>query len=558
MIGRMRFFLWASLCVVGLETGLSAANGPRFNEIQVMGTHNSYHIAPEPAMMRLIEQGGEGRAASIDYTHRSLWEQFAVLGVRQIELDVFADPKGGHYAEPKGRALVKAANLGPLEEHDPEGRLLLPGLKVFHVTDFDYRTTVYTFVDALKEIRTWSEQNPTHVPITVLVEVKKGGGRLGMTSSIPFDSSQFDQIDHEIRSVFSSDQLITPDSIRGHFETLREAVVKRGWPELDDVRGKVLFALDNGAPVRDQYLVGHDSLKGRVLFVSVDATHPAAAFMKINNPVADQEKIKEAVKAGFIVRTRADSPTRHARENDTSQRDLAFASGAQFVSTDYPEADVRLSAYEARVPGAIVARSNPVSGGEALKPIDHGGVPGWRSLSHTSGRDIWENPFAWGEMEWVGDELRLRSDKNFMVSSRERFGDFVLELEASVDAGNSGVFFRCQKGEKKLLGYQAEIDRSERQYSGGIFDNTGRGFLVPKPNDENSLDQFRKDQGEWVNREGWNRYRVECFGNRIRVAINGRWVTDLVDDAHQEGVIGLQHHGGDAVYRFRNIRIRTL
>lgn len=558
MNGGLRSLLLAGLCLMGGELGMDAATGPRLNEIQVMGTHNSYHIAPEPAMLRLIEQGGAGRAASIDYSHRPLWEQFAILGVRQIELDVYADPKGGHYSEPRGRPLVKAANLGRLEDHDPEGRLLKPGLKVLHVTDFDYRTTVYTFVDALKEIRAWSDQNPRHVPITVLVEVKEGAGKTGMTPTVRFDSSQFDQIDDEIRSVFPATQLITPDSIRGDFETLREAVLQRGWPDLEQVRGKILFALDNGAPVRDQYLEDHDSLAGRVLFVSVDGNHPAAAFMKINNPVADQEKIRQAVKAGFIVRTRADSPTRHARENDVSQRELAFASGAQFISTDYPEADVRFSTYDARIPGGFIAHINPMSGDQSLKAIDFAGVPGWQSLSPLSDGDVLENPFKWGEVEWVGSELHLRSDKNFMVASRKSYRDFVLELEASVDSGNSGIFFRCRKGEKKLLGYQAEIDRSERQYSGGIFDNTGRGFLVPNPNDSESIVRFRERQGEWVNREGWNRYRVECFGSRIRVAINGRWVTDLVDEAHQEGVIGLQHHGGDVTYQFRNIRIREL
>jgi hypothetical protein len=558
MSGGMRLLLLAGLCLSFGELAMSAASGPRLNEIQVMGTHNSYHIAPEPAMLRLIEQGGKGRAAAIDYSHRPLWEQFAILGVRQIELDVYADPKGGHYSEPRGRALVKAANLGQLEDHDPEGRLLKPGLKVFHVTDFDYRTTVYTFVDSLKEIRAWSDQNPRHVPITVLIEVKEGSGKIGMTPSVRFDSSQFDQIDDEIRSVFPTNQLITPDSIRGDFETLREAVLQRGWPDLDQVRGKILFTLDNGAPVRDQYLEGHDSLKGRVLFVSVDAMHSAAAFMKINNPVADQEKIRRAVKAGFIVRTRADSPTRHARENDVSQRELAFSSGAQFISTDYPEADVRFSTYDARIPGDLIARANPVSGDKSSKSIDYAGTAGWESLSQERGFDAWENPFDWGEVAWVDGEIHLRSEKNFMVASSKRYDDFVLELEVSVDSGNSGIFFRCRKGEKKLLGYQAEIGRSERQYSGGIFDNTGRGFLVPIPNDSESLVQFRERQGEWVNREGWNRYRVECFGSRIRVAINGRWVTDLVDEAHQEGVIGLQHHGGNTVYRFRNIRIREL
>lgn len=536
---------------------LSAAE-VRFNEIQVIGTHNSYHIAPEPAMARLIDQSRPGASQSIDYTHRPLWEQFALLGVRQIELDVFADPEGGHYAQPKGRGLAEAAGLGPLMPHDSDGKLLEPGLKVLHVTDFDYRTRVYTFVDALRQIRTWSEANPQHVPLTVLVEVKQSADRPLMTSPIPFDAEQLKEIDREIRSVFSEEQLITPDFVRGDSPTLRGAITQRGWPLLDAVRGRVLFALDNGGAIRDRYLEGNETLEGRVLFASVDAEHPAAAFMKINNPDGDFEKIQAAVKAGFIVRTRADSPTRHARENDRSQLERAFASGAQFVSTDYPEPDRRLSEYQVRFPSGVVARTNPLIGEVALRGEDLDGVQRWETLDRFGGERGWYNPYAWGDLARIDDELVLKSERNFMVTTKTRYRDFIFELEARVPEGNSGVFFRCQLGDKKLLGYQAEIDRSERQFTGGVYDNTGRGFLVPPVDDGGDLDAFRERQSSRPLNEGWNRVRVECFGNRIRVAVNGRWISDFEDDWHRSGFIGLQHHGNASEYRFRNLRILPL
>ena len=73
---------------------------------------------------------------------------------------------------------------------------------------------------------------------------------------------------------------------------------------------------------------------------------------------------------GFLVRTRADSDTRQARLNDPSQRDKAFASGAQFVSTDYPEPNPAFSAYAVRFERGIVARANPVNGLPSLAGID--------------------------------------------------------------------------------------------------------------------------------------------------------------------------------------------
>ena len=78
-------------------------------------------------------------------------------------------------------------------------------------------------------------------------------------------------------------------------------------------------------------------LENRVLFVSVPRDNPAAAWMKINDPIKDFARIQEMVRAGFLVRTRADEPTGQARNNDTRMRDKALASGAQYVSTDYPE-----------------------------------------------------------------------------------------------------------------------------------------------------------------------------------------------------------------------------
>ena len=48
----------------------------------------------------------------------------------------------------------------------------------------------------------------------------------------------------------------------------------------------------------------------------------------------------------------------------------ALASGAQFVSTDYPVADPRLTDYCVQFPGKVVARSNPASGNGRGDGID--------------------------------------------------------------------------------------------------------------------------------------------------------------------------------------------
>ncbi len=339
------------------------ADEPRLNQIQVIGTHNSYHIAPSPSILGVVAAASARQAEGLDYTHRPLAEQFSRLGIRQIELDVFADPTGGLFAEPYLRKLVKSRGKDPGPDPNADGRLREPGLKVLHVQDVDFLTRASTFVEALHQVRAWSRANPRHVPICILVELKDEA-ILGLpTRPAKFGKDELDSVDAAILSVFSRSELITPDRVRGSSPTLPEAIRARGWPALASIRGTVLFALDNEGSIRDRYVEGHPALAGRMMFVTAnDPKAPEAAWFKVNDPVKDFDRIRRLVAAGFLVRTRADADTRQSRANDPAQRDRALASGAQFVSTDYPEPDRRFSGYQVRLPGEVIARTNPVSG----------------------------------------------------------------------------------------------------------------------------------------------------------------------------------------------------
>jgi hypothetical protein len=357
-----RYVAFLVLALLGTAGVAWGADDIRLNQIQVIGTHNSYHVAPHPNVMGLIAAAGKGVAEGLDYTHPPLADQFSRLGIRQIELDVFADPQGGHYAEPSARKLLKLQGKDAGPDPNEGGRLQNPGLKVIHVQDIDYISTTPTFVDALKAIRAWSVAHPRHVPIMVLVELKDQSIATLATRPVRFGKAELDTVDTEILSVFGRSEILAPDDVRGPSETLPDALKTRGWPTLDATRGKVMFALDNEGALRDLYLEGHPALKGRLLFTTVAPDHPAAAWMKVNDPVRDFDRIQSLVRDGFLVRTRADADTRQARKNDPSQRDKALASGAQFVSTDYPEPRVEFSGYKVRLPDSVVARSNPVNG----------------------------------------------------------------------------------------------------------------------------------------------------------------------------------------------------
>ena len=286
-----------------------SADEPRLNQLQVIGSHNSYHVAPFQTVLDLIAATGRGRAESLDYNHPPLSVQFSRQGIRQVELDLYADPKGGLFASPSARKMLLAMGKEPGPDPNADGALMKPGLKVLHVPDVDFRSTAPTFVDALKQIRAWSQANRGHVPILIQVELKDDAIPGLPTRPLPFSEEQIDTVDTEILSVFGRTEILSPDRVRGRFATLPEAIRTQGWPALSEVRGLVLFALDNEGRIRDRYIEGHAALKDRLMFVTVSPEHPAAAWFKVNDPIKDFDKIQRLVKAGFLVRTRG---CRHA------------------------------------------------------------------------------------------------------------------------------------------------------------------------------------------------------------------------------------------------------
>jgi hypothetical protein len=324
----------------------------RMDQIQVLGSHNSYHGRPFPQVLAALYKSTPALARTLDYAHAPLPKQFAI-GVRQIELDVWSDPAGGKYAKPSF----------PIAQgvHIPDNPVMNePGFKIIHQADVDTNSTCLTFVLCLKLVKTWSDANPGHVPFGIQIEMKDD------TATEPL----FAELEKEILSVFSRPEIITPDEVRGDAATLGAAVRAHGWPTLAKTRGRVYFLLDNEG-FRDAYLVGHPSLRGRLIFAPSSPGQDDAAFAKLNDPVADAVKIKAALAAHMIVRTRADADTGEARENDHSHEQAALREGAQIVSTDYEQPDPKLgNGYTTRIPGGTPARCNPVTAPPGCKSTD--------------------------------------------------------------------------------------------------------------------------------------------------------------------------------------------
>jgi len=330
------------------------------NQIQVVGSHNSYNTGFAPSEEKYFSTHFPEAFHGVDYHHQSLPKQLDA-GVRQLELDIVTDPAGGRFSHPKIVGLTKEAGLPADPDFDPQHEMDKPGFKVIHLGDGNQRSSCQTFVHCLQDIRGWSKAHPKHVPILLLIEDKQG--RLsqlpGATTAEPWTAETWNALDAEIRSVFPEQELITPDKVRGKYPTLEAAVLAGEWPTLAESRGKVLFLLYN-RPSAPAYLAGHPLLQGRVLFTNSEPGKPDAAFVERDK--GSEDEIRALVKSGYLVRTRADFNTDQGRTNDTTRRDLTLASGAQMVSTDFPVSEpAPWTGYTVGLSGGVPARCNPVN-----------------------------------------------------------------------------------------------------------------------------------------------------------------------------------------------------
>jgi hypothetical protein len=338
----------------------------RLNQIQVIGSHNSYNLGFAPSEEKFARSRNPHEYEALEYRHATLTAQLNG-GVRQLELDIVQDPHGGRFAHPEIVALTKQAGLPPDTDFDPNRKMDRAGFKVIHMPDLNQRSSCLLFTDCLKEIRSWSKAHPEHVPLFLLIETKHG-----RTQSIPdsveaepFTKETFDALDKEICSVFSDEEIILPDEVRGDYLTLEAAVRGGHWPTLAESRGKVIFLMDqkNAGPI---YTAGHPLLQGRVLFTNSDPGKPDAAFIEENE--GTPQLIDQLVRQGYIVRARADESTIAARTNDTTRRDALLHSGAQMISTDYPLSEPsKWTGYSVGFADGLPARCNIINAPSACK-----------------------------------------------------------------------------------------------------------------------------------------------------------------------------------------------
>ena len=295
-------------------------------DVQMLGTHNSYHLRPD----RQIVAGEPA-----DYEHPPPDVQLSQQGIRSLEFDAFNSRS----------------------------------FPVFHSVIVDDKANCPTIEDCLRNLKSWSRAKPGHVPLFLIIEPKNlptnpnpaiqqlidnYAARRQLTN---WDAASLDRMDSTVRRVFGR-SLITPDEVRGKRATLRAAVLEDGWPTLAETRGRVLVLFLASGPLLDAYLLHRPSLQHRAMFVPSDPDHPDAAIIKRDTP---DPSFPALARQDFLIKTAADADAVEARANNLTRATTALASGAHVVATDYPVPDPTIGPYVVQLPGSAIARCNPVT-----------------------------------------------------------------------------------------------------------------------------------------------------------------------------------------------------
>lgn len=280
-------------------------NGVKFNELRYMATHNSYQTESVEELRTIYYNLSDltfglvsGKTA--DFVSPTLTEQLE-SGIFSLELDI--------------------------EVLDEDGEI---SFVCMHKPVTQMTTSCYNFELTLKEIAMWSDNNPNHLPITIIIEPKESF--TPMKNLHEFNIGYADDFDAALREGLG-DKLFTPADMLRDYNSFGEMRNADDWCEVKDMLGKVLVLLHD-CKTTEEYIELDPTLKSQATFpmlTAEDADRDCASFLLINKP-EECDTAYYIDEMNFVVRTRADKFTEVTEE----RREKAFACGAQIISTDYP------------------------------------------------------------------------------------------------------------------------------------------------------------------------------------------------------------------------------
>ena len=285
--------------------------GVKLNEIAVMGTHNSYQLLgtlPKRGLMKTLQIISFGAVENKAVFEMDTFTEQLEQGIRNLEIDI--------------------------ETVDDEGDV---SFIVTHKAIIDNVSSAYNLAKGLEEIAMWSDNNPGHLPVYLLIEPKDDVPSINNMKNFSLEYAL--ELDKVLRQVLG-DRLFTPQQVMGDYESFEEMRKADGWPTLKESAGKIIVLLHT-CDVTQKYIDTDTSIKTQAMFPMLlfgDIDKPYAAFILDNDPVIASENNKKTVdENNLMVRTRADDYPDFSDERYKS----ADNCGSHIITTDYPPRSVR-------------------------------------------------------------------------------------------------------------------------------------------------------------------------------------------------------------------------
>ena len=167
-----------------------------------------------------------------------------------------------------------------------------------------------------------------------------------------------------------------------------------------------------------------------------------------------------------------------------------------------------------------------------IKMFDGKTLAGWKAN---------ERPESWSVKDGaiVGD-----GDVSHLFWMKEECENCEFKADVKINhGGNSGMYFRTAFGPGFPKGYEAQVNTSHRD-----------------PIKTGSLYKFHDVYEQLIPDDTWGTQDIIADGNHIVIKVNGKVVTDYVDEknTYTKGYCALQQHNKGSVVMYRNLMFRKL
>lgn len=296
----------ADLADFDLEKAIE--DGVKLNEIAILGTHNSYQrLATKETRfaMNLLDALTFRKLGlnTFDFQMDTLTDQLET-GIRNVEIDI--------------------------ETLDKDDKI---EFKVTHNSLIDNASSAYDFTKALQEIKMWSDNNPDHIPVIIIVEPKSFVIEINGMKKFSLEYAQ--ELDKIVENTLG-DSLLTPEDMLRDYASFKEMRENDDWISLKEARGKILVLLHD-CDVTESYIALDETIKTQKMFPMLrydDRNETYTSFILENDAFrADERKAENIDESNLIVRTRADVYPEYSDE----RYEVIEACGSQIITTDFPE-----------------------------------------------------------------------------------------------------------------------------------------------------------------------------------------------------------------------------